>query len=333
MIKSSFLSILAASVIPLVSHGQEALTKPIGFQTLTIKGGNFNLVGINFLRPVIVSGALESATVNSVVDDQADFVNVLAGKTNLWVELVSGVNQGFWSIASSTSATTLSTLTDLSPYISAGDRYEVRAAATIADIFGATNAVGLMAGSSLTADVIWIPDGSGGFEKIYYATVQPPFLTAGWRKIGTGNADASATPVYHVEGIIIERRDPSDLSLTFAGTLKTTTSVIPVTSGFNYVERNFPVGATLGNSGLVSFLQPGSSLTADILWLPNGAGGYTKYYYASAQPPFLTVGWRAVGAGNADQSAIALTAGFIIERRGASINMKIVPDAAIYGGL
>lgn len=328
-------SLFAMVGMALVTHlqAQQAETEASGFQTITVRGGNYGLIGINFLRPIIASGALESATDTSVTDVEGDFLEALPSGTRLWLELVDGPNQGCWSIITPNTATTLDTVGNLEAYVTPGVRYEVRAAMTVSDIFGVENQTGLKAGNSQTADMVWIPKEAGGFDKLYYAAANPPFLTAGWRMIGAGNADMAQTPIYHVEGIIIERRDSSDLRLTLAGVVKTTVSVIPITSGFNYLERSYPVGATLGNSGLASALQAGTSQTADVVWLTNTAGGYDKYYYAISQPPTITAGWRAVGAGNADQSEVALTPGFIIERRAAASNIKLMPDPAIYGGL
>lgn len=330
------LSLLAAAGLVLASlnvNAQQAETEPSGFQSLMVKGGNYSLIGINFLRPVLASGSLESATSISVSDDQATFQTTLPTGTAMWLELVDGPNQGCWSIVTPHNATTLQTVSNLSAYVSAGVRYQIRAAATLSDIFGAENQAGLKSGNSQTADMVWIPKESGGFDKLYYASANPPFLTAGWRMIGSGNANMALTPIYHVEGMIIERRDASDLKLSVAGVVKTTVSVIPITSGFNYLERSFPVGATLGNSGLASALQAGTSQTADVVWLTNAAGGYDKYYFATAQPPSITAGWRAVGAGNADQADVPLTSGFIIERKAAASNIKLTPDPTIYSGL
>ncbi|SKA79989.1 hypothetical protein SAMN02745166_00569 [Prosthecobacter debontii] len=325
---------LAAAVLALTSaSAQEAKTEPSGFQTLTVKGGNYSLIGINFLRPVLASGSLESATATSVTDAQGDFQTALPPGTRLWLELVDGVNQGCWSIITPIGATTLDTVSDLSAYVTAGVRYEIRAATTLADIFGLNNEAGLKTGNSQTADMVWVPKENGGFDKLYYAAASPPFLTAGWRMIGAGNADMAKTPIYHVEGIIIERRAPGDLRLTVSGVVKTTVSVIPITSGFNYLERSYPLGATLGNSGLATSLQSGTPTTADVIWLTNASGGYDKYYYAVAQPPSITAGWRAIGAGNADQAGVALTPGFIIERKAAASNIKLAPDSSLYGDL
>lgn len=262
MAKSPLLWFLAVSAIACAAHSQEASTKPVGFQTVTLKGSNYNLIGVNFLRPVITSGALESANGTSVTDDQGNFTNTLPAGASYWLELIDGPNQGSWSIVSPSNATALNTVTDLASYVTAGVKYEIRSAPTLADLFGATNAKGLKAGTSLTADLIWIPNDEGGFDKAFYAAATPPFLTAGWRMIGSGNADMSQVPVYHIEGLIIERRGTTDLEVYFDGAVKMTSSVIPVTSGFNYVQRSFPIGTTLGNSGLTSQVQVATTSTS-----------------------------------------------------------------------
>ncbi|WP_038159870.1 hypothetical protein [Verrucomicrobium sp. BvORR106] len=336
-------ALLAAVSIPGISTAAEVSTGPVGFQSIPIKAGQFNLVGVNFLRPVLTAGALESASGNTLVDDGATFTTVLAGATGLWVEITNGNGAGASSRVTSFTATSLTTEDDLSSFVVQGSSYSVRAAYSVAGLFGAANdsakgadvgstEVGLKSGNVNTADVIWIPV-QGGFIKVYYATAAPPFTTAGWKTTSTGNADASATPIFHSEGIFIERRGTTDLKLGCLGDVKKIQAKIGVSQGFNYVNRIFPVGATLGNSGLASTLRPGNASTADIVWLPNTTGGYDKYYYASAAPPFTTEGWKGTSTGNVDKSGTTLTSGFIIERRGTELNVTISPDPAIYGGL
>lgn len=329
-------SILAATVLlglPSLVLGQTATTKPVGFQSVTVKANAFNLVGINFLKASVVVGVLEGVTANSATDNDVNFATALSGLSNLVIEITNNTGAGAWANVSAPVGGQVTLDTNLvSMGVAAGDSYQIFALPTIAEVFGATNSAGLKAGNTSTADIIWLSksDGSGGFDKFYYATATPPFITAGWRGTGTLNADKSGTPIYHNESMIIERRDTvNDLTLTFAGTVKTTPTQIPIFTGFNFIERSYPVLATLSNSGLSNYLTAGNTTTADIVWIPNATGGYDRYYFATAQPPFITAGWRGVSTLNTDKSSTPLASGIIIERKGANTNLKLVPDPAI----
>ena len=327
-------SILAAVLIlgsPALVLGQ-ATTKPVGFQSVTVKASAFNLVGINFLKASVVVGVLEGVTVNSATDNDVDFATALSGLSNLVIEITNNTGAGAWANVSAPVGGQVTLDTDLVALgAAAGDSYQIFALPTIAEVFGATNSAGLKSGNTTTADIIWLSksDGSGGFDKYYYAAASPPFITAGWKSASTGNTNQAGTAIYHNESMIIERRETTDLTLTFAGTVKTTPTLIPVFTGFNFIERSFPVLSTLGNSSLSNYLGAGTSTTADVVWIPNASGGYDKFYFATAVPPFITAGWKGVSTGNADASATPLASGIIIERKGGNTNVKITPDAAL----
>lgn len=328
------LSIFSASLLAAASVFGQASTKPVGFQTVTLKASSFNLVGINFLKAPLVVGVLDSLTATTITDAGVDFSAALTGQSNLVVEVTSGTGSGLWANVSSFSTNQLTVDTDVTASVSAGASYQVFSLPTIAEVFGATNSAGLKDGNSTTADIIWLSkgDGSGGFDKYYYAAAAPPFVTAGWKNTSTGNTNASGAAIYHHEAMIIERRGTTDLPVTFTGTVKTSPTTIPLFTGFNWIDRAYPSLATLANSGLSTYLLAGNSTTADIVWMANASGGYDKYYFAVAAPPFVTAGWKKVGAGNTDASSTPLETGIIIERRGGNTNLKITPDAA-YGNL
>jgi uncharacterized protein (TIGR02597 family) len=324
-------SILAATVLlglPSLVLGQTATTKPVGFQSVTLKSGVFNLVGVNFLKAPIVVGLLDSLNAGSITDADVDFSTALAGQSNLVIEITSGPGVGLWANVSAPTSTQITVDTDLTATVTGGAAYQIFSLPTISDIFGATNSAGLKGGLPTAADVIWLStgNGSGSYDKYYYSLGAPFGL--GWRKVGGGTANQAGEPVYHHEAMIIERRDVSDLTVTFAGTVKTSPTAVPVFTGFNFIERSFPTLATLSNSGISAYLGGGlpSGAATDIVWIPNGSGAYDKYYVSTGAP--FGVGWRKVGGGTTDASSTALSSGIIIERKGANTNIKIMPDAA-----
>jgi hypothetical protein len=216
-----------------------------------------------------------------------------------------------------------------------GDSYELRPAATLSTVFGATNQAGLKTGSILSADIIWLPDGFGGFAKFYYSpgTTVPFVTSAGWKN--SAGAPAASQPIVYTDALFIQRRGVGDLNLVLTGQVKTTkTQVIAVGSQFNYVSSVFPVGTTLGTSGLVQGLKIGSLLSGDIIWMQNAARtGYDKFYYSPGTTvPFVTAaGWKTSAGGDATSQPI--TSGIIIQRRGLTNSALPINPPSSYSSL
>lgn len=320
--------LLIASTIPLASHawGQTADTVAsdlAGYHRVTVRANSSKVIGANFVRTSVAIGNVENSSANTLTDNDVDFSVQLSPDVAYWVEITSGANKGLASTVSSFTQHGLVTEDDLSAFCSPGDTYVVRPAHTIASLFGATNSAGLRAGASAaTADTVEVPDGQGGLTVVYYNNSAP----AGWRTTTPGTADAANVPVYHVDALNVTRNANSNLKLVFAGSLRKNPTYYGILPGLNYVDVNYPVGSTLGNSTLQAQVKQGDSITGDLVWLPNSATGYKKYYCTAA-------GWRLVGGNNADRSTVAITPGIIIERRDAATNVQIPPNATLYGGL
>lgn len=326
-----------------------AATTPIGYQKLTITSlaGSpvFNLIGVNFQNKTLAIGTITAEAANSITDSLADFTTAFAGTSsylgspNLVVEITTGANAGAnTDVTAVPSSTVLTTNDDLSLVSDPGDTYVVRELNTPASIFGPNNEAALKPGDATTADKVWIPLAGGGFDKVFYTLGGGfPVLTAGWKRVGGANADASTYPMYSTAGLIVERQaaQPTPLEVIVEGWVRTTSAKVGILTGFNFLDSLFPVGATLGNSGLDALTHGfATPPTADLVWLPDGVGGWTKYYYTDGGGfPVLTPGWKKVGGANVDESGKALTTGIVIERLGAPINIDITPDPAIYGPL
>jgi hypothetical protein len=302
----------------------------MGASVTRIKASSFNLVGINFVQPASAIGTVTASAANTITDAAATFTNALQAGTPYYVEVVSGQNTGLVTQVTAFDATNLTTSDDIDSFLDLGDRYVVRASATLATIFGAANEAGLQAGSATSADLVWIGRGDGGFDKFYYAVASPPFTTAGWKRVGGGNTNQSATPIFLTDAVFLQRKVATDLDLITTGEVKTTRTIAAIESGFNLVNRIYPTGATLASTfgdTNQNGLNPGSATSADLVWLPNAVGGFDKFYYAVASPPFTTAGWKRVGGGNTNQATTALTSGVLIQRKGAPLNLTIDPPA------
>lgn len=318
----------ASAFLPLAATGwgqtPDLTTSDLaGFHQVSIKSNSDRVVGANFVRPSVALGHLEAGAANTLTDDDIDFSVELAAGTAYWVEITSGTNKGMASTINSFTQHSLVTEDDLTPFYAAGDTYVVRPVHTIASLFGTTNSAGLRAGTSPSnSDTIEVPDGQGGSTLVFYSSAAP----AGWRTSLTGTADASNTPVYHVDGLNITRNARSNLKLTFTGILRKNPTYYGILPGMNYVDVNYPLGSSLANCNLATQVLQGDSTTGDLVWIPSGTSGYKKYYCNAGV-------WRLAGGNNADRGTTALTPGILIERRGVATNIQLIPNATLYGGL
>lgn len=345
-----------------------AVSRPVGYHTLFVKSSPtqslFNFFGANFTKKVLAAGVITGEGANTITDAAADFTTSLGGASNLFVQITSATGGGVVTAVGANAEVTgntmtnLTTIDDLSGVSEPGDSYIVREAMTIADIFGPNNEIGLAAeGVRVKPDIIWIPDALGGFDQIFYnATNNPVFgVTPGWKKVGAGSVDHSNDPVYFTEGFFIERKTTPDLEIVVAGCVDTGEAVMPILSGFNYLDRRYPVGATLGNSNIYgvdldgdgAFNSPGESGPLPIGSLPEadfidpegaGAAGfdvvlmqnpdrsdYDQFFFATDGTP----GWKKSGAGDTDFSAEPLREGFIVERITDPFNLTLKADADV----
>jgi hypothetical protein len=310
-IKFTLLGILATMG---VVSAQTATTKPVGYHTETAKGNSFTLMGVNVGNAIAAAGEFDA---DDATDNDADFTALLDDGVSYTVQ---NITTGESASVNGRDATTLDT--DLA--VSSGDSYEVRADVTVGSLFGAANEAGLGAGNATTADVIWIPTGDG-FAQVFYDDGKgfPP-RPAGWRAIGAGGADQAGTAVPFTAGIFVQRRAADDLDIVFVGHVRTEATSFGVGTGFNFLNRVLPVGVALDDTGLENFIAKGNSGSGDLVWSPDGNGGYAQYYYTDGGgfPP-QSAGWKAVGAGDADKGAETLGSGYAIQRKGDAGSVSV----------
>ncbi|MEO7099320.1 MAG: hypothetical protein ABI162_08155 [Luteolibacter sp.] len=320
-------SLLAAlAACGMASGASTAYTTPVGYVTESILASQYNVVGLTLQSPVARAGTIDVVSGTVLTDNGASFGTLAAGTYVL--EINSGALVGAIQEITTFSGDTITTPQDLSATLVAGTTYSLRPAATFNSVFGAANSAGLLAGSATTADIIWVPSGSG-FSKYYYTNAAPPFVTAGWKNTSTGNTDQGNAPIVYTDGIMIQRRAATNLSLVISGEVKVTKTMLTVDQSYTYVGGVYPAGSTLGNSGLKDFVLKGSITTGDVLWVPNGTGGSNKYYYTLAAPPFVSEGWKRSDTGNTDQSNAPITSGYFIQRRAPSAyNALITPPTS-----
>lgn len=351
------LTALAALVASSSIHAQTpAFSKPSGYVTNTIVGKAspssqdvFNLIGVSLQGQSLATGTITGLTDSSLTDTQANFSSLAAGTYLL--EITSGAGNGTIQDFNSFSATSLNLVSDLSlNNVEVGNSYRIRSLQTLAGVFGTPQNSVLKKGTPTTADIVWISNGSGGFDRFYISEPAPPFVpNPVWNKIG-GGANPESSPIIYTDGIIVQRRGLGDISIVVTGEVKTDLVVYPVfgASGngtFNYFSTPYPTGlgteqtvslseTTVASLGLIGLLNPGSPTTADILWLPQGNGTYKRYYNSPASPPFKpNATFDEIGGSTGiNPAALRMPSAYIIQRRGANINAVASPPSG-FGNL
>lgn len=319
------LSFLAGSAF----SQQSAVSGAGGYETLTLRAGQFNVMGLRLHGAQVVSGTFDASTDTSLTDNDVNFDDVLTADTTYLVELTGATTSEGTVIEVATWSG--NDLTGLGGIVAEDvTDYTIRPAQTIDDVFGADNAAGITPstdGTTAGASVLFVPNGSGGFDRYMYVDIPNTF--SGWLNIATGDA-AGGVPLNYIDGMILQEKGQDDLSLIVTGMVKTSSTKLPVDQLFTYLGSVYPVGSTLGNSGLgaeVASSPDGTTGSADIVYLPtDDATGFNRYFHVDIPNTFT--GWVSVSTGDGADD-VALTSGMIVDQNGTggAFNANVVaPD-------
>lgn len=317
--KNTTITTLAALLLgSAVVNADPAYTKPAGYVTHTLKTGQFNLIGLTLHQPVIATGDFTAVSGTTLTDSDVDFGTALtSGKTYI-LEIIEASDtdlNGAIQEVTVWSGNTITTPQDLvAQGLAIGDSYQMREVPTLESIFGTTDSLLKKGVVSTIADIVWIPNGSGGYNRYFLAT------TNQWKN-AANNGLAPNVPVCYTDGMLVERKG-ADVDLVFTGSVKTTGTSIALVQGFNPIGATFPAGSTLQNSGLSASLKPGVvSTIGDIVWIPDGLGGYTRYFYHTTNQ------WRNAATNVAAPADVPMTSGVFIQRKDAAVNVKLTPPS------
>ncbi len=307
---------LAAAILACgVSYAAEtAYTTPVGYETVSLLPGQYNIVGLRLFNAPVASGVFDSSTSTTLVDDDASFS--LDANTQYVIESANG---GTITLTGDQISGTTVTLPsgDYSSYVAS---YVVRTAKTIADVFGADNEAGLASSANADpteADIIYIPAGAG-FTRVFYSTFAADPLYAGWL-----NADTFAQVPDEVldpsVGFYVQTANSaSSIDLVVSGEVKLTPTAYVAENDYTLLSSVYPAGATLETSGLSDYVQSSANADpteADVVFLPKSTGGFTRAFYSTFASDPLYAGWL-----NADTFGQipdeAMTSGFLIEKKG-----------------
>jgi hypothetical protein len=322
--KISYSFFAAAMACGLAQAQTTAFTTPVGYVTQTLAAGKQNLLGLTVHGSTAFAGTLSSKpSPTSLEDLEANFNTALAAGTNIIEITGTGPNAGaIQEFITFTDKTITGLPASFVAALAGNEPYRVRPAATIANIFGSTNQAGLLAGNANTADLILVPNGTGGLDTFFYSN--GGFTGVGWRKVGGGSTNFAAESIVYTDAFFVQRRGATNLSLVVSGEVKPDSTKVGISQVFNYTGTIFGAGVTLGNSGLTASVQQGNANTADLVQVPNGSGGFISYFYSNGG--FTGIGWRLVGGGSVNQANVALTPGILINRRQAAFNATFTPS-------
>lgn len=312
--------ILAAIAASGMAFGQTAYTTPVGYTTLANNSG-FNFIGVQLQRTAIAAGTLDSATSNSVTDNQLNLGALITGGATYILEIQdgSGIIQEITTAGPGTSIITAANLTSLTYPVS----YQLRPASTLASVFGSA-AIGhkldIGAGGSAGADQVWFWNGSG-YTKYYFDEFGGPgFDTETWVNVDTAAVvNGSTVNMIYADGFILTSAAGKDVVVS--GEVKKGPTELNLVTGFNFVGAVAPVGATLNTAfGSTAAQVNASNLNigaggaggADQVWIYNGAG-FTKLYFDEfGGPGFDTETWVNVDTAALVAASTVLPAGYII---------------------
>lgn len=329
VMKSRFaLTILAAAALTSVSRAQTTVyTNPVGYTTQTLKQG-INALGLTLQTPALATGAFETVTPTTLTDNNVTYTPV-AGRTYV-LEITGGSLTGsiFEIPAANISGSTISVITTpatnlVTLGLTTSATYKLRVAPTLEEIFttvpfanGGVLKAALSAGS---ADIIWIPIGSGAYAKYYLKSSTRAFHDA------STNAASPNVPIVYADGFFVQKKDSALASLTITGELKTVGTNSVLTQGFNLISAVAPVGLNLFNAGLEDDLTAALSAgSADEVWIQQSDLSYIKYFRRSG----AGAGWRISGTNTtlsqAQAESVVLSPGFqILKKSQNPVNLDL----------
>ncbi len=308
-------SLLLAAAACGVALGQTtAYTTPVGYTTQALAQG-YNAVGLTLQKAPVASGAFETVNGTTLTDSDTTFAPV-AGRTYV-LEVTSGTAVGNIQevLAENISGSVITTPQAVG--MAVGDTYNLRIAPTLEEIFTTTvlasGGVLYAALNSTSADVVWVPTGTGSYDKYYLKSGATP----AFYKFGSTTLTAPNVPVVYTDGLFVQKKTVTASSLTVSGEVKKVGSNTVMVQGYNLVSPVAPVGLNLFNSGLATSMVASLSATnADILWVQKADLTYNKYFRHSTAPG----NWRNVSAPtvNMTQSeaeAVAMTSAVLIQHK------------------
>lgn len=304
-----------------VGAAKAASTTPVGYVTKTLAPNQFTLVGLTLNNPTAAAGQIDAESATSVTDNGVNFTDILTPGATYVLELGNGTVQEI----TSWSGSVINTPSDISSSVTPGSTtYKIRKAATVSDVFGSANSVGLTPdsdGDFTTGNDLLLIFNGVAFDTVYYYN---DGTTTGWFD-DLGNP-AEDKVIAYPDGFFVQRVAGSSVNLVVAGEVKTSaTSGVLAAGGYSYLGAVAPAGQTLASSGLSAFLTPstdGDFTTVDNVLIQLPGGTYASHYYFNDG---TTTGWFDDSGNSTDNEP--LDGGFLLLNRGGAKSYTLAAPA------
>ncbi len=330
--RSSFASLsrrtLAASTLALSLlagmqqlSAQSVATPPVGAVTVTVPGNlAYTFFAPPFTREAVYQGTVGSVSgaglvvnLNSASLQPAQLGTIVIGAETLpqyFVEVLDGSDVGAHLPISANTATSVTLSEDVSSFVSAGTKVRIVPYHTLSSLF--PNGGGLNGGlSSGSADNVLLFSPATGARTFFYRS-----SASEWRE---GSVNNNLRPILNNQAIYVQRKQTSAASVTLTGTVKSGSTAIDVSEGFNLVPNPYPVPIPLATSNLYTGnVATGvkaalSSASADNVTIYASDGTSNTYFYRSGSG----AGWRD-GNGPVTGIMIPANGALLINRRAGS---------------
>lgn len=314
----------AAAACGLASAAETAYTTPVGYNTQSLLQG-YNVVGLTLQNSPVAVGDFETVSGTALSDSDVTYAPV-AGRTYV-LEITTSATPSLVGViqeipAASISGSVITTPQDLGALgLAADDTYKLRLAPTLEELFTTTSlssgGVLQAALNSSSADIVWVPTGTGTYVKYYLHS------SGAFRNVATNTASPNI-PVIYPDGMYVQKKGATAAALTVTGEVKTVGTNSVVVQGYNLLSVVAPAGLNLWNAGLEDDLQAAlNSSSADIVWVQQPNLSYAKYFRHSSG------NWRDVAAPTVNLTqvqaeAVVLPSAITIQRKSAtSVNIDL----------
>lgn len=324
--KTKYIAILATLAATGLGMAQTAYTTPVGYTSQTLAANTFNLVGINLQKPTLASGLVTSISGADVVASAINFTTVLPASKTYVLEITSGTAAGTVQDFVTFSGSTI-TLPSAVSGIAPGDKFAVRGADTLQELFPPGKLVISGNLNANAADKVWVPQGNGTYIRYF---IKGGASNPGWHTTPNGSvigevaAITADIPVLYTDGLLVQTGASPITPLVLSGEVKKTGSNALIIPGFNLITVVPPVGLTLFTSGIQNQLTPSGNLNAnaaDKVWVPQGNGTYIRYFNkggASNPGWHTTTNGSVIGEVSALSVDVPLAPGSFIQRVAAT---------------
>lgn len=280
-------------------------TLPLGYVTKEL-GVGFNMVGVNIHHPILISGIFEGASGTTLTDTEVDFGTVLTEAAGDYLlEITDGAMAGTVAEIEGKSGNTITLPSALAV---AGAKYSIRKAFTLEEFFGTGEDASLTGSfSSSAADIVWVPNAVGGYSLYFFHSSSNAFRST----LSPFVALSSPIKLFYPSAVLVQIKT-MPATVRVLGEVKKYSTAFMMQNGFNLITVPSPTGQSLDESRLQDSITTSfSSSGSDLVWVPNGTGGYLQYFYSSSGNQ-----WRSTASPfSGDQGGTVIKGAVLIQRK------------------